>query len=92
MAAKTFLRQECAMGIVPVEILSGDAGPLFRMTQGVPVYREAGLSRETIARMLGCAETDLAETPPQVVSTGVHRLIVELARFETISALEPDQA
>src|ERR1700692_1025704 len=56
--AKTaqLLRQECGIGIVPVEILSSPAGPLLQMTQAVPKFREAGLSRVTVARMLGCAE------------------------------------
>jgi PhzF family phenazine biosynthesis protein len=61
------------------------------MTQGAPAYRDAGLSRETVAKMLGCAESDLAGSPFEVVSTGVPWLIVELSRLETISALNPDQ-
>jgi PhzF family phenazine biosynthesis protein len=40
--------------------------------------------------MLGCAESDLAKSPFEVVSTGVPWLIVELSRFEVISALNPD--
>ena len=91
-ADATLLRQECGIGIVPVEVLLTPAGgKLLRMTQGVPVYRDAPLSRETVARMLGCAESDLAVSPVEVVSTGVPWLIVELSRFEAISALEPDQ-
>jgi len=91
LAEKSLLRQECDIGVIPVEVLSGEAGTLLRMTQGAPTYGEVGLSRETIAKMLGCAETDLAQTPAQVVSTGLRWLIVELARFEAISALAPDQ-
>jgi len=62
----------------------------LRMTQAAPAYRDAGLERATVARMLGCAESDLAPTPIQIVSTGVPWLVVELARLPTISALEPD--
>ncbi len=87
----TLLRQECGIGIVPVEVIETESGRLLRMTQGVPSYRDVRLSRETVARMLGCAESDLASTPFEVVSTGVPWLIVELSRFGAISSLDPDQ-
>lgn len=87
----TLLRQECGIGIVPVEVLPSGAGKLLRMTQGAPEYRATELSRQTVATMLGCAEADLAGRPFEVVSTGVPWLIVELSRFAAISALEPDQ-
>ena len=91
-ANATLLRQECGIGIVPVDVVPAAAGgKLLRMTQGTPTYRETALSRETVAKMLGCAESDLAESPFEVVSTGVPWLIVELSRFAAISALEPDQ-
>ncbi|MCW5621935.1 MAG: PhzF family phenazine biosynthesis protein, partial [Burkholderiales bacterium] len=87
----TLLRQECGIGIVPVEIIPSASGTLLRMTQRTPSYRDTGLSRETVAKMLGCAPSDLADSPFEVVSTGVSWLIVELSRFEAISALNPDQ-
>ena len=90
-AKSQVLRQECGIGIVPVEILVAGAGRLLRMTQAPPTFRDAGLSREIMARMLGCAECDLAATPVSIVSTGVPWVIAELARFATISALAPDQ-
>jgi len=90
-AGATLLRQECGIGIVPVEVIPSESGNLLRMTQGAPSYRDSGLSRDTVAKMLGCAESDLADSPFEVVSTGVPWLIVELSRFETISALNPDQ-
>ncbi len=91
-AHATLLRQECGIGIVPVEVVpASSGGNLLRMTQGAPDYRDAGLTRETVAKMLGCAESDLADSPFEVVSTGVPWLIVELSRFEVISALDPDQ-
>src|SRR6266516_7487099 len=61
------------------------------MTQGAPAYRDTGLTREAVAKMLGCAESDLADSPFEVVSTGLPWLIVEMSRFEAISALNPDQ-
>ncbi|BCU77730.1 PhzF family phenazine biosynthesis protein [Luteolibacter sp. LG18] len=90
-AGATLLRQECGIGIVPVEVVPSTAGRLLRMTQGAPTWREAELSRETVAAMLGCAASDLSDLPFEVVSTGVPWLIVELSRFEAISALHPDQ-
>lgn len=90
-AGATLLRQECGIGIVPVEVVPFDGGQLLRMTQGAPSYRSSGLSRETVASMLGCSESDLADSPFEVVSTGVPWLIVELSRLEAISALNPNQ-
>lgn len=85
------LRQECGIGIVPVEVIANDAGVLLRMTQAAPDYRDTGLTRGTVAKMLGCKETDLAGSPFQVVSTGVPWLIVELSNLAAISKLEPEQ-
>jgi PhzF family phenazine biosynthesis protein len=89
-ANATLLRQECGIGIVPIEVIPTATGKLLRMTQGAPTYRATDLSRETVARLLGCAEADLADSPFEVVSTGLPWLIVELRRFEAISALNPD--
>ena len=90
-AGVALLRQECGIGIVPVEVLRSPSGTLLRMTQGAPVHRQAGLGRATVAKMLGCAESGLADSPFEVVSTGVPWLIAELSRFEVISSLNPDQ-
>lgn len=90
MAGATLLRQECGIGIVPVEVIPSPHGKLFRMTQAPPSYRDVKLSRDAIAGMLGCEEEDLAATPFQVVSTGVPWLIVELSKLEAISTLAPD--
>jgi PhzF family phenazine biosynthesis protein len=86
-----WLRQECGIGIVPIEVVETSAGTLLRMTQGVPQHRLAPLSRVSVAKMLGCAEADLADRPLEVVSTGVPWLIVELSRLAGISELVPDQ-
>ena len=90
-ANATLLRQECGIGIVPIDVIPFGSGTLLRMTQGAPDYRDTGLARDTVAKMLGCAESDLAGSPFQVVSTGVPWLIVELSRLQAISALNPDQ-
>jgi PhzF family phenazine biosynthesis protein len=84
------LRQECGIGIVPVEVLAHPAGRLLRMTQGAPKSHDPGLPRGTVARMLGCAEADLADAPIEVVSTGASWLVVEVASQAALTALEPD--
>lgn len=90
MAGAALLRQECGIGIVPVEVLPGAHGKLLRMTQGEPRWNGTDLAAATVARMLGCAASDLAATPFEVVSTGVPWLIVQLSSLEAISRLEPD--
>lgn len=89
-SSATILHQECGIGIVPVEVIRSESGTLLRMTQGIPEYRSTDLSRNTVAKMLGCAEEDLGDHPFEVVSTGVQWLVVELSRFSAISALNPD--
>ncbi len=90
-AGASLLKQECGIGLVPVEVLPGSHDKLLRMTQGKPSWSDTGLDAGTVARMLGCAESDLAATPFQVVSTGVRWLIAQLSSFAAISKLEPDQ-
>lgn len=90
-AGARLLRQECGIGLVPIEALDTPAGRLLRMTQAAPTYRDAGLARAVVARMLGCAEADLAATPIEVVSTAAPWLIVQLTRFAAISTLAPEQ-
>jgi len=89
-AALPLLRQECGVGIVPVEVISCVSGTLLRMTQATPTHRKAPLSRATMAQMLGCTDSDLADSPFEVVSTGIPWLIAELSNFSAISALKPD--
>jgi PhzF family phenazine biosynthesis protein len=89
-ADATLLRQECGIGIVPVEVIASASGKVLRMTQGAPTFRDTTLSRSTVAMMLGCEQSDLAESPFEVVSTGVPWLIVELSHFSAMPALKPD--
>jgi len=89
-AALPLLRQECGIGIVPVEVTPCNSGTLLRMTQGTPTCSEAPLSRAKMALMLGCADSDLADSPFEVISTGIPWLIAELSKLSAISTLEPD--
>lgn len=92
LANARLLRQECGIGIVPVEILpASDGGRLLRMAQATPGHRDAGLSATTVARMLGCDAAALATPIFEVVSTGVPWLVVELVDLDAISSLRPDQ-
>jgi len=84
------LRQECGIGIVPVEVICSGSSTLLRMTQGTPTYSEAPLSRATVAQMLGCADSDLADSPFEVVSTGIPWVIAELSNLNALSTLTPD--
>lgn len=90
LSGATLLRQECGIGIVPVEVIATPSGSLLTMTQATPSYQPVSLAPATVAAMLGCARSDLADGPFEVVSTGVPWLIVALARFEAMSALQPD--
>lgn len=85
------LRQECGIGIVPVEVLSAYEGRLLRMTQAPANFRDTALTREVVAKMLGCAEADLCLTPAQLVSTGVQWLVAQVRGLDVISGLSPDQ-
>ncbi|WP_138467010.1 PhzF family phenazine biosynthesis protein [Poseidonocella sp. HB161398] len=90
LAAKPVLRQECGIGLVPVEAEARPEGLRLTMTQARPVHASAGLRRDDLAAMLGCAPGDIGQTPAEVVSTGSPWLIVPLARLAAISALAPD--
>lgn len=90
--APSVLRQECGIGVVPVEVLEADeGGRILRMTQAPPEFRDVGLSPSVVAAMLGCREDAVAASPIQVVSTGVPWLIVPLVQVATLSRLVPDQ-
>ncbi len=92
LVGKRLLRQECGIGIVPVDVLPApDGGKLLRMTQAAPSHKDAGLTAATVAGMLGCDASALAATPVEIVSTGVPWLVAELADINAISTLRPDQ-
>ena len=84
------LRQECEAGIIPIEVRRGKIGRIYVMQQRWPQYRDMVKPRDYYARLLGCAEEDLANSPVQVVSTGVPRLIVHLVNEDTLDGLAPN--
>jgi PhzF family phenazine biosynthesis protein len=91
-ASATLLRQECGIGIVPIEVMRTSTIPFLRMTQGTPYFEETKLSRTVAAEMLGCSESDLADSPIEIVSTGVRWLIIELSSLKAITELTPNQS
>ena len=85
------LRQQCGIGIVPVAFERQGDDVRFAMTQGKPDYRDADVDPRLAASMLGCAETDIGETPVEIVSTGLWWMIVPVRTLRAMSGLEPDQ-
>lgn len=85
------LHQECGIGLVPIEAIANGAGTRLRMTQATPTYRDSELAATTVAAMLGCTTADLADSPFEIISTGVPWLIIELSHLAAITTLVPDQ-
>jgi len=84
------IRQECGIGLIPVEVVPVPGGHSFTMTQAPPTHRAVAVDAALAARMLGCASGDVAEQPVEVASTGVDWMIVPLRRLDTVAALAPD--
>jgi len=85
------IRQECGIGLVPVEIAEAPGGHSFMMTQAKPRHRPVAVDVTLAARMLGCLPGDLLPGHPiEVVSTGVDWMIVPLRGLKVIAALRPD--
>lgn len=84
------LVQECGIGDVGVDVEERDGEPFFRLTAGAAAWREAGITRDQAASMLGCEETDLADLPLEVCSGGLPWLIVKVASLDVCRRLAPD--
>lgn len=86
------LRQQCGIGVVPVEVQGNGGDDLrFAMTQGKPSYRDAGVDAKLAAEMLGCDASDIDDTGVEVVSTGLPWMIVPVRKLKAMSSLSPDQ-
>jgi PhzF family phenazine biosynthesis protein len=92
------LRQECGIGIIPVEVRDEDKGhgPLLVMTQMAPQFTAVvGLETKVCAGMLGCpggASDLMLACPLSVVSTGAPWLIVPFEDPAALAAARPDLA
>ena len=84
------LRQECGLGVVPVEIRSGPDGRWYTMTQTLMAFTETSISRDACAQLLNCAPEAVATMPAAVVSTGVPWLIVPLKNIAAVAATAPN--
>jgi len=85
------LRQQCGIGVVPVEIQEDGDDMRFVMTQGKPQYRNADVERDLAASMLGCDPSDIGDTPVEIVSTGLWWMIPPVRTLKAMANLSPDQ-
>jgi PhzF family phenazine biosynthesis protein len=84
------LTQECAIGLVPVELSSHEGSPLFTVSMGEASRRPANVNRGLAARMLGCGEEELADAPVEVSSVGLPWMIVACRTLAGLSGALPD--
>ena len=85
------LRQQCGIGVVPVEIQEDGDDMRFLMTQGKPCYRDADVDRDLAASMLGCDPSDIGDTPVEIVSTGLWWMIPPVRTLKAMAGLCPNQ-
>lgn len=86
------LRQECGIGIVPVEVFRDERGTTLVMTQASPTFKRCDVDEDAIARLLGCDKQALTNSPFEVISTGVPWLVIQLKGLDVISTIVPDQS
>jgi PhzF family phenazine biosynthesis protein len=91
-AGAGLLRQECGIGVIPVEVAPGEGGPSFVMTQGKPEYRGVDVGRAASALLLGCGAADVLDCPVEVVSTGLPWLVIPIRSRGPMARLSPDLA
>lgn len=86
------VKQEVAIGVLPIEIKPTVDGPMIKMTQGEPRLYEHFPDTGRLAAGLGCSAGDVAPSGPvpRVASTGLRQLMVPLASVEAVSSLAPD--
>lgn len=89
----TTVRQEVAIGVLPIEIEQVTAGGrVITMTQGKPRLGRALTDVEDLAKALGISREEIAsdELPVQVSSTGLNQLMVPFRSLERIASLAPN--
>lgn len=73
------------VGEIPVELRYEDGEPsLITMDQPLPIFHDEISKRAGIAEMLSLAESDLADFPIQVVSTGTPFTLVPLKNLSAV--------
>jgi PhzF family phenazine biosynthesis protein len=86
------LTQECGIGLVPVEVSSHDGSPLFTISMGGASRRPADVDRELAARMLGCGDEEIADSPVEVCSVGLPWMIVRCRTLVGLAGALPNLA
>lgn len=86
------LTQECGIGLVPVELSFCDGSPLFTVSMGQASRTPAAVDRSLAARMLGCAEEEIADSPVEVCSVGLPWMIVPCRTLAGLAGALPDLA
>lgn len=84
------LRQECGIGIVPVETRTGPEGRWYTMTQMLMAFTEMPMGRDSCAQILTCGPEAISAMAPAVVSTGIPWLIVPLKDVAAVAAIAPN--
>ncbi|MEP6483076.1 MAG: PhzF family phenazine biosynthesis protein [Rudaea sp.] len=89
IAVKPNLMQECAAGLLPVEVIG--EGIDQRIFVRAPRATLRGLASDAVARLSGALGTSVAETSaPSIVNVGPDWLICDLAVEATVRSLKPD--
>ncbi|MBM3947719.1 MAG: PhzF family phenazine biosynthesis protein [SAR202 cluster bacterium] len=87
------VRQQVAIGVLPIEIRSSPGGPpLVMMTQGKPEFWPRFEDLGRLAAALGLRTDDIRRSglTPQVASTGLKQMVVPVASLEAVTAMKPD--
>ena len=80
------LTQECGIGLVPIRV----EDDLYTMTQATPQFRDVPVTKAELTEAI-CLPLDmLADSPHQIVSTGVPWLLLELHDLQALAGLRPD--
>ena len=82
------VRQECGAGVIPIAVSSG---PLFTLSANAEPTVTTGLTRSSLAEMLGCSPADVGEEPAEVCSIGLPWLIARVGSMAALRAAVPDQ-
>ena len=88
----TQLRQQCGVGIVPVDIETAGGAMHYVMTQMSPTFEAVGLGRDRLAAALGLARRRLLGHPVEKVSTGVPWLVAFVKSAADVARIRPDMA
>lgn len=86
--ADALLRQECGIGVVPIEVREGTPRT-YVMTQAQPAFRDTPLDAQAVAELIGCAPDEVAPYPVEVVSTGAPWCLAGLRSLDAMRCLAP---